>query len=223
MENFIAHRSLVEQIVEGLERKILDGTFKPGERIIESAVCATLGVSRSPVREAFRILENEGFLVSRPRKGISVVSVTADEMRDIYQIRGSLESLAVSLAVEKRDPVVLDKLKRLHRRMIQVAEKSNTKAYFTLNLQFHETLIEACGNRRLIQLINTFVKQTMRYRFEVLSLPGWTARSVQCHGEILEFFESGDAEGAARARRETIMSHLVRLLQNYEEPKEGEK
>lgn len=222
MENFIKHKSLVEQIVQGMEKKILDGAFQPGERIIESAICESLGVSRSPVREAFRILESEGFITSEARKGISVALITTEEIKDIYLIRANIEALAVSLAVEKQNPAVLEKMKKLHEQMVRVAENNNIKAYFSANLKFHEALIGACENRRLIQLINTFVKQTMRYRLEVLSLPGWIDSSVEAHRAIIESFEAGDAEEAGLLRKNTILSHMERLLQNIKEREENQ-
>jgi len=144
MENFIKHKSLVEEIVQGLERRILEGTLKPGQRIIEGTLCKTLGVSRSPVREAFRILESKGFVTAEPRKGISVANITHQELNDINVIRANLESLATYLAVKKQNPNVLKKLKELHRQMRNAARNESINAYFNLNLKFHETLINAC-------------------------------------------------------------------------------
>jgi DNA-binding GntR family transcriptional regulator len=211
MENFIKHKSLVEQIVQGLEKKILEGDLKPGQRIIESSLCQTLGVSRSPVREAFRILESKGFVTSEPRKGISVATITSQEAEDIYMIRANLESLATYLAVKKQDPKVLKKLRELHHQMGKISVKTNINAYFTLNLKFHETLIHACENNRLIELINTFDKQTRRYRLEAISIPGWINSSIKIHDTIIQAFESGDAEEAERLRKEMILGQINRF------------
>ena len=215
MENFIEHKSLVEQIVQGLENKILEGTIKPGERIIEGTLCKTLGVSRSPVREAFRILESKGFVRSEPRKGISVAEITPQEAEDIYLIRANLESLAISLVVKKQNPEVLKRLKELHRQMMEVAGKENVTAYFNLNLKFHETLIHACKNKRLIELINNFDKQSRRYRLEAASTPGWMNSSVKIHKSIIKSFESGDAEEAERIRKETILNQINRFSKKF--------
>ena len=99
MEGRINQKSLAEHIVEDLEQKIIVGILQPGQRIIEEALCKTYGVSRSPVREAFHILESQGFVIREPRRGISVAEITPREAEEIYRIRASLEGLAMSLAV----------------------------------------------------------------------------------------------------------------------------
>jgi len=211
MENFIKHESLVEQIAQGLEKKILEGTLKPGERIIEEDLCRTLGVSRSPVREAFRTLESKGFVTHEPRKGISVSEVNPEEAADIYLIRANLESLAIYLAVRKQNPSVLKKLKDCHHEMNQAANQNDVRTYFDLNLKFHEIFIESCENKRLIQLIKSFERQIVRYRLEVLSMPHWTRSSLKTHEELIRAFESGDAEKAEQIRRAAILSHIERF------------
>lgn len=211
MENFIKHESLVRQIAQGLEQKILEGTLEPGQRIIEEDLCKSLGVSRSPIREAFRFLENEGFVVHEPRKGISVSQVTPEEAEDIYLIRANLESLATHLAVKKQNPKVLEELKDLYCQMIKTAAKKNVNAYRQLNTKFHEVLINACENKRLIQLINTFEKQTVRYRLEAMTVPNWMHSSIRIHQDLVKAFESGDAEKAEQIRRKGILSHIQRF------------
>lgn len=222
MENFINHKSLVDQIVHGLEKEILEGVLKPGQRIIEAAICKRLGISRSPVREAFRILESEGFVVRENRKGVSVAKITPQEAEDIYLIRANLESLATYLAVKKQNPEVLKKLKELQSRMTEVAAAGSVRAYRNLNLRFHDILISACENNRLIQLIKTFSKQTMRYRLEASSVPGWMDSSLKIHEAIIQSFESGDAEEAERIRRDALLSHVQRFTPKFRMEEESE-
>ncbi len=212
MESIIKHESLVEKIVQGLEKKILDGSLKPGERIIEVSLCKILGVSRSPLREAFRILESKGFVTREPRKGITISQITPREVEEIYVIRANLESLATYLAVKKQNPDALKKLRKLHQQMVAVAIKGNTSAYFSLNLKFHDTLIGACENSRLIRLIDTFGKQTMRYRLEAITVHGWMDSSIKIHEAILDSFASGDAEKAEQLRKQSVLSHIERFF-----------
>jgi len=171
MDERIKQKSLAEHIVEDLEQKIISRTLKPGQRIIEELLCKNFGVSRSPVREAFQILESRGFVVREPRKGISVATITQQEAEGIYRIRASLEGLATSLAVQNQTPALLEKLRKLNGQMIQAAEKDNDKTYHQFNQKFHELIINACGNERLIQLIMNFDKQTIRYRMTVMNGP----------------------------------------------------
>ena len=205
-------KSLTEHIVEDLEEKIITGTLKPGERIIEEDLCKTYGVSRSPVREAFRILESQGFIVSESRKGVSVMKISHEDIDNIYRIFAVLESLSAYQAVKKQNPQVLRRLKKLHARMIELAAQNKTRAYFKANLQFHETMINASENHRLIKILQTFTKLIQRYRLRLLSIPGRLPESLDSHEEIIRAFESGDAEGIEKMRREAIMKNVQQLI-----------
>jgi DNA-binding GntR family transcriptional regulator len=220
MDERIQQKSLAEHIVEDLEQKIVTGVLVPGQRIIEEALCNTYGVSRSPVREALRILENQGFAVREPRRGISVAAITPQEAEQIYRIRASLEGLATALAVHNRTPELLGKLKDVHQQMMRVAEKKNVKAYQSLNQQFHDLIVNASGSPRLIQLIRSFDKQTLRYRLAVTNAPGWMTKSAQLHAATIASFEAGDAEAAERLRKNSILSQIDRFPELF---KNGER
>ncbi len=217
----IKQKSLPEHIAEDLEGKIIAGTLRPGQRIVEQALCRTFGVSRSPVREAFQMLESQGFLVREPRKGVSVARVTPQEAEQIYRIRACLEGLAVSLAVENRTPELLARLQKLQRQMVDAAKRRRVAAYQALNEKFHEILLAASGSPRLIQLIRSFDKQTVRYRLAVTNAPGWMANSAKIHKAILASFEAGDAGAADRIRRESILSQAARFPEIFK--REGDQ
>ena len=223
MNTRIKQKSLVEYIIQDLEDKINRGILKPDERIVEEALCKAFGVSRSPVREALRILESQGYVTREPRKGVTVSSVTAKEIEDTYRIRANLESLAVYLAVRQQDPKVLQKLKKIHGKMKELAEEGRVSdAYFNLNLKFHKTLVDACGNKRLMQMIDTFVKQTQRYRIQILSIPGRIEASLENHEMIIRSFEDGDAQKAESLRKETILKNIRTFAEQFEKEKEDE-
>ena len=220
MDELIKQKSLAEHIVEDLEQKIISHALKPGQRIIEESLCRTFGVSRSPVREAFQILESRGFVVREPRKGISVAKITPKEAEDIYRIRASLDGLATYLAVRKRTPEFTKKVRKFHEQMIRAAGKQNGTTYQNLNQKFHGLIVAACGNPRLIQLIENFDKQTMRYRLAVMNEPGWMTNSTKLHKATVDAIEAGDAEAAERIRRESILSQIERfpkIFKNGEE------
>jgi DNA-binding GntR family transcriptional regulator len=215
MAEWIEQKRLAEHIVEDLEARIIDGVFKSGERIDEEALCKAFAVSRTPLKEALQILENRGFLVREPRRGIFVARVTPQEVEDIYRIRASLEGLAMSLAVQRRTPELLGKLKKLHEKMITVAGKGNDGYYQKLNLRFHEMIVGACGNPRLIELIRTFDKQTTRYRVAVMIAPGWIDNSTRIHKAIIAAFEAGDAEAAEGIRRGVVLNQSKRFSEIF--------
>jgi DNA-binding GntR family transcriptional regulator len=208
MNELIRQRSLAEHIVEDLERRIIARTLKPGQRIIEESLCKAFGVSRSPVREAFQILESRGFVIREPRKGISVAKITPQEAEDIYRIRASLEGLALSLAVQKQTADLIMKLKTMHAKMIRASANENVKAYNQLNNKFHELIVDACDNQRLIQLIGNFDKQTMRYRLAIVNSPGWMENSTRIHAAIIDAFDAGDADAAERIRKSSILGQI---------------
>lgn len=208
MDGRINQKSLAQHIVADLEQKIMAGAIKPGQRIIEEALCRTYGVSRSPVREAFQILEGQGFVVREPRKGISVAKISPQEAEHIYRIRASLEGLAMSLAVQNQTPELLKTLNDMHQQMIRASKMKTLTAYHKLNQKFHELIIAACRNPPLIQLIRSFDKQTMRYRMEVAAAPHWRESSIRIHAEIIAAFEAGDAEAAERIRRRAIIGQI---------------
>lgn len=220
MTRTIEFKSLVSTIVEELEKQILNGELKPGERIGEQRLCEQLGVSRSPVREAFIILESQGFLIREARKGATVAMATLKEAIDVYTIRANLESLATYLAVKNNKPGLVQELKELNKQLEQVHFSGNEKEYFMLNEKFHETLINECGNQQLIQMLNVFAKQTARYRKMVLSIPGKIEESIKRHERLIKSLEYGDAEGAEKIRKESILANITLLVQRFEENEE---
>ena len=208
MDERIQQKSLAEHIVDDLEQKIVSGVHKPGQRIVEEALCSTYGVSRSPVREALRLLENQGFVVREPRRGISVARITPREAENIYRIRACLEGLAMSLAVQHQTPELLKTLNDLHQQMIRAAKKKTRGPYHKLNQKFHELIINACDNPRLIQLIRNFDRQTVRYRLAVTQTPRWMDTSTEIHAELVAAFEAGDADAAEQIRRQAVLRQI---------------
>ena len=208
MKKTINHKSLAEHIFQDLENKIIGGTLKPAQRIIEEELCRSYGVSRSPVREALRILESQGFVQREPRRGVSVTRTTLKEAEDIYTIRARLDSLAVYLAIKNNKPGVLKKLKKMHEKMMAVAEQNNVNDYFKLNRSFHDMISQESDNQQLMKLLETFDKQTMRYRRMVVREPGWMKDSIENHAAIIQWFESGDLDHAEKNRQSAILSHV---------------
>ena len=212
----IEHKSLVAAIVEKLEKQIISGELKPGQRIVEQKLCEQLGVSRSPVREAFRILENQGFLVNQARRGVSVARASLKEARDAYTIRANLESLATFLAVKRQEPGLVERLRELHREMARMVELGDEPGHARANDAFHEVLINACDNEQLIQMLTVFAKHTARYRREVLSMPGRLEESLKKHELLIRSIAYGDAEQAERIRKDSILANITQLEQRFD-------
>lgn len=223
MKNFIKHQSLAEYIIKDLEDKIINGILKPGHRIIEEDLCKSFRVSQSPVREALRTLESQGLIKHEPRKGVTVTKLSPKEAEDVYRIRANLESLSTYLAVKNNDLRVLQKLKKIHTRMMKmVSDGEISTAYFNLNFKFHKTLVDASENQRLIKMVESFTKQVRRYRIEVLSVPGRVSASLKNHDAIIQSFEAGDAEKAEALRKATILKNIKEFAEKFEK-EEGDE
>lgn len=207
----LQHKSLVENIVEEIESKIISGEFKPGMRLIEQNMCEQMNVSRSPLREAFRILENMGYLVSNARKGVFVSELTYKDAVDVYTIRANLESLAIYLAIKNNDGTLADRLTHINEQMLIYAESGDAWNYAKYNSSFHETLIKACDNQRLINMLDIFSKQTKRYRAGVMLSTGKMQESIKKHEELIKSIRNGNAEEAEKMRKESILANLKYL------------
>jgi DNA-binding GntR family transcriptional regulator len=220
----ILHKSLVQTIVENIEGRILDGELKPGDRLTEKMMCDILEVSRSPLREAFRILENQGFLMNKARRGVFVSKLTQKEAIDIYTIRANLESLATYLAVKTENRGLVAALRKILDEMKDAVECGDSKRFLENNFMFHETLVLSCGNDLLVEMLRRFNKQTARYRAMILSSPGKPAESIRSHEELIDSIESGDAARAELIRKNAILNNIAlieRFFKNGKDDKEN--
>lgn len=216
----LLHKSLVQTIVETVEARIISGALEPGERLVEQAMCDTLGVSRAPLREAFRILENQGFLENRQRKGVYVTKLTRKEAVDIYHIRANLESLATNQAVKAGGKQLADELSAIHSVMKDAVERGDNECYIANNLKFHEILVSNCGNARLIDMLRSFNKHTARYRVKILTTPGKYEESIKRHEELIDAIAKGDAETAERIRKDAVLSNIPRIEATFDDEQE---
>jgi DNA-binding GntR family transcriptional regulator len=219
----LLHKSLVQTIVENIEDRILCGELRPGERLTEQSMCDLLEVSRSPLREAFRILENQGFLENKARKGVFVAKLNRKDAIDIYIIRANLESLATFLAVEKNGPKLAEDLRPLHEKMKKSVTDQNLDEYQRYNAQFHQTLIAACGNGILADMLERFDKQTMRYRLRILCNEGRLEESLKNHDALIRSIEIGDAAAAEKTRKEAILNNIALVEKTFDNDEEEEE
>ena len=209
------HLTLRERIVEFIKNAVINGRLKPGERVPESEIAEKFGISRTPIREAFRQLESEGFLTMTPRKGAVVSPITAKDVREFYTIKSLLEGYAAGKACEKLKEKDLKKLKDINNEMQRYAEKDNVNMFFKLDNRFHETFLSACGNDKLCSLTDQLVQQFERFRVTALSLPGRMENSVRQHTDIINALERGEETEVAdlvRANAESNCEVLVEEL-----------
>jgi len=207
--------TLRERIVDFIKDAIISGTLKPGERVPEQEIAENFGISRTPIREAFRQLESEGFITVTPRKGAVVSPITDRDVSEFYDIKSLLEGYAARTACSKLTSKEIKRLETLNAQMERCAEKNDVKGFFKLDHQFHDTFLKACGNDKLCALIHHLVQQFERFRITAMALPGRMNDSVKQHNEIIEAFKANDTarvEALVKANAERGRDTLVEEL-----------
>jgi DNA-binding GntR family transcriptional regulator len=192
-----------------IKQNILDNEYAPGAQILEQDIAAELNVSRTPVREAFVRLKQDGLLEIVPRHGVRISVLSPDDMREIYQVLISLEPMAVELLARRRpsDDELAPLIKACTAMERALAgRKPNLKAWAAADEAFHSNLATLCGNRRLAGMIMTVWDQAHRARMFTLTLRPLPTRSTQEHRDVVEAVRAGDVAGA----RELYAAHRRR-------------
>jgi DNA-binding GntR family transcriptional regulator len=198
------YKPLREIVFESLREAIIQGRLKPGERLMEIQLAEEMGVSRTPVREAIRKLELEGFVVMIPRKGAYVAGISIKDIVDVFEVRAALEALAAGLAAERATP---EELEEMERAVLQIYEVSNGQNLDTLverDTSFHELIYKASRNQRLVQIITLLKEHFQRFRTTSLALPGRGKHAVEEHKSIVEAISERNVELASTLAREHI-------------------
>lgn len=190
------HLTLREKILEHIRDAIISGTLKAGSRVSEPELADRYGISRTPIREAFRQLESEGYLTVIPRRGAIVREFTQKDVEDFYAIKSILEGYAARQACIRLTPKEVEKFEANNKRLAELAEQNDFKSFFKLHNEFHEMFIKAADNEKLRELITSVVTRFQRLRFMSLSLPGRMKVAVQEHDKIIDAFRRKDAEMA---------------------------
>ena len=219
---------LSEDIAESIKTAIIKGKFKPGEKIPEGELAESMGISRTPLREAFRKLQNEGFIQIIPRKGAVVADIDADEAINIYEIKSTLEGLAARLAARNMKPKDIGKLEKINDELKELIDKNDLESFYKVHTKFHEGFVRMCGNKRLIQMISNLNDHFNRFGIISLTLPGQFENAISQHNEIIEGFKSGDQNLVEERVRTNVMTggrvlvaHLTRLQGQKEEEEES--
>jgi DNA-binding GntR family transcriptional regulator len=204
--------SHVPAVQRELERMIAVGELKGGDRLNESALALKLGISRGPIREACRTLEQTGVLRSEINRGFFVREITMKEALDIYDLRAQLGAMAGRLAAASVTSAQLDELERLVERMEAAVEAEDVGAYYPLNVEFHTRLIACADNHKLNQLWPTLENELHLFRTRSFMFPGSLRASNHDHRTVVAALRAGDAASASRLLAEHILEGKARLL-----------
>ena len=204
--NLDTYQPLREVICESLRNAIKNGKLKPGERLMEVQLAEELGISRTPVREAIRKLEQEGYVIMLPRRGTYVSSVSVHDVQEIFEIRTALESLSTGLAARRIENEELEQLQKLLAAIEGYIDKHDIDNIVKTDIEFHDLLYKVSRNERLSGIISNLKEQLSRFRTLSMSYPGRLKETLEEHREMVEAIASGDVEAA----REAAERHMVR-------------
>ncbi len=188
----------MEYIKDSLER----GALKPGDRIDEKELSDTLGVSRTPIREALIQLSKDGVVEIRPRRDIRVREFTDKELREIYQTIGILEAEAVVDALYHLSPKDLDDMRQMIARMKKAHAQRDLRTYLDVNLKLHNLPLSRCENSLLLQIITDLRKRLYTIPRLMKSAPDWIVESIKDHEQLLSAIEKKDKNQIRRILRD---------------------
>jgi DNA-binding GntR family transcriptional regulator len=221
-------RSLQERTYQSMRLAILEGRYVPGERIYEAEVAQALGVSRNPVREAVRRLQQDGLLDVRAHYGIYVTRIPAEEIDDIYRIRAALEGTAAGFAAVRmtdQDVAELEAIVAEQQKAVAAAEALPRAPVSVVQAdRFHHAIHVGANSRRLLTMLEQLYAQVTHFRNLTLRLPGRAAVSAAGHAEILRAIQARDADNAEtlmRAHIDDARHALVRRMDEIENQPEA--
>lgn len=200
------HQTLREKILETIRDAILKGSLKAGERVSEPELAERFGISRTPIREAFRQLESEGYLEVIPRKGAVVASLSERDIEEFYAIKIILEGFAARMAADNLTTKDIERLEATNERLQQIAKEGDVKNFFRIHNEFHEGFIRAAGNDKLYEMISQLVLRFKRLRLASLSQPGRMEISVEEHRNLIQAFKNHDGD-----RADSIVRHAATI------------
>ena len=206
--------SISDQIYERLKQQILHGEIEPGERLMQNQVAESLRASRTPVRESFRRLEQDGLVERVPQGGVRVTRLDIEAIQEVFGIRNVLEAYAVELACGRITAEEIGSLKRLVSQAGdllssgELGRETKIKRLFELNSQFHDIIYRASGNSYLIGMINSLRFIVGRLRFLGLRADSTWSRAWEEHAQLIGLLEKKDKESAGRL----LKAHLVNAV-----------
>lgn len=205
-DSTISSRALYQEVAGRLRHAIFSHEFEPGSWIDEQALARTYGISRTPMREALKVLSVEGLVTLIPRRGCYVAEIPEGEIEEIFPVLALLEGRSAHEATLKATAEDVRRLQELHEKLERYADRSDTENFFEVNQEFHRALHEIAGNRWLLQFINEMRKVMRLVRFHSLASEGRMEQSVAEHRQIMAAIRKRDAEGAEKLMRDHLLS-----------------
>jgi phosphonate utilization transcriptional regulator len=215
----LQQNSLTTLVQREIERRILEGELAPGSKLNEADIAGELRVSRGPVREAFRALEQTGLVRTEKNRGVFVRQVSIAEADEIYDVRAALEAMIGRLAARRATPAQVERIRAVVKRMHTVGKSRDASAYYPLNVEFHELLCEAAGNKTLHANYRRVVNELDLYRRETISRSAENIPvSTRDHEAIVNAVAKRDEALAAKLLFEHVITSRERLHKALAKP-----
>ena len=212
---------LRDVVFNTLRSAIITGKLSPGERLMEIKLADELGVSRTPVREALRKLEREGLVITTARKGAQVAPINERDLKEVLEVRKSLESLACQIASQKITPQQVEELKAMNGSIEKAIADNDTETITQLDIDFHEVIYQITENRRLIDILHQLKEHILRYRLQYIKDMKNKKNIVEEHKKIINALEGHNPKAARREierhielQEKYILNNLDRLAQS---------
>ncbi len=209
-------QTLREQIADAIRDAIIKGILQPEERVAEAEMANKFNISRTPIREAIRQLETEGFIKVQAHRGAYVAPITEKDIRDFYEIKSILEGYAAKLACSRISEDEIKKMEDLNNKLEEAHKNAEWRLAFKLHNEFHDKFLRSCGNDKLYQLLQSLTQQFQRFRI-ALTMSGKIEGSISQHREIVNAFRKRNAELVEKLVKEnatygseTLVSEILR-------------
>ena len=206
--------SLTSVVQQELERRIVKGELAPGDKLLEAALADSLGVSRGPVREAFRMLEEAGLVRQEKNRGVFVRDIPLAEALEIFDLRAMMDESVGRHLAEHITPEQLRQVKAMVDAMERSVKTGDADTYHLLNLEFHDTLVAFTGNRKLTTLYRRLINELSLFRRMNLADSTQLPVSASEHRGIVKAIASGDAMAAGQAMRQHVLDSKQRTQRN---------
>jgi DNA-binding GntR family transcriptional regulator len=208
----IAPTALYQEVAERLRQRIFAHELTPGMWVDEQTLAEQYGISRTPLREALKVLASEGLVELKPRRGCYVTEISRQDLDDIFPLMAMLEGRCAAEAVARAKAADLTALKTIHENLESAARDGRIDAFFEANQAFHKKIQELSGNRWLLSVIQDLRKVLKLSRLHSLSLEGRLQQSLDEHRAILATMLSGDAARAERLMHDHLLSGREALV-----------
>lgn len=214
----ISRNYLHDQVADRLRALIQSGEMKPKQRLNESELAERFGISRTPLREAIKILATEGLLDLLPNRGARVASFSEDEIDEMLVVIAALEATAGDLACREIEPAELDRIEALHADMTRAYGDRDVPRYFELNRLIHEAVMQASRNGTLQGIYANLSSRIQRARFAAHKTPEQWAETMVDHERMVELLRRRDGEALSRLLREHVLSKKAAIIGTFGEP-----